>query len=392
MKKNISKLTLIALLLSAFAFVSCNSDDSGSLLPVTSIKVTNADDGVISLIQQDTKQVEVGFYPGNAQDIEGFTFRFTSTDNDIFTVNDEGVVTAVGVGQAVLRIEAINNINIWTLVVIDVEERIFPVTSIYIPEELRIHYIEMNSSLDLGEVVVVNPENATNPEIIFISGNEELALVNERGVVFSRDLTGNVTITVRATDGTNVEATMELRIREVSRTRLDRANWTATVSAANVPANIINGTQTDAFGGFPHQMIDGTGGGLGVIIVKPGATFSGITAPPRPQYAYFVIDMGDSQNFDFIALRHRTTNTSANLRVSEINVYVSSDGVDFVKILERAPIATAATISEVTVDLPGTFNYRYIKVEITGFLNPPAFGNTIQISDFNVGISTWVDL
>jgi uncharacterized protein YjdB len=396
MNKAISKLTIIALLLSAFAFVGCSDNESDSLLPVvTSIRVTNATDGVITLIQQDTKQVEVGFYPPEATDISDFTFRFTSSNADIFTVDANGVVTAIGVGEAVLRVEAVNNSNIWTLVVISVDERIFPVTSIYIPEEYRIVYIETDASFDLGSVITVYPENASNPEVIFISGNEYLAFVNDLGVIHTREWLGNVTITVRATDGSNVEETVELRIREVGRTFLDRTGWSVEVSAAHTPINIINGTQTDAFGGFPHLMIDGSTrngniGDIGAIIVKPGRTFGGITAPT--DYPYFIVYMGANRDFNFVSIRHRRDNSTANLRVAGISVWGSNNGSDFTELLEDADVPVRAGVADVdaAIDLPGTFNYRYVKVYITRY--GLAAGNTIQISDFNVGTSIWLDL
>ena len=47
-----------------------------------------------------------------------------------------------------------------------------------------------------------------------------------------------------------------------------------------------------------------------------------------------------------------------------------------------------ATISSVTVDLPENVSYRYFKLTYDGWSNS---GNTIQISDFNIGNKKFMD-
>ncbi|MDR0331946.1 MAG: hypothetical protein LBI15_00615 [Dysgonamonadaceae bacterium] len=387
--KKIMKLFIATLIMFPLASIGCSDNDTDSLAKVTSLKVSNAEDNIISLIEGDTKQVEIVLYPDESVDKAGYTFKYSSTDVKVFTVDENGVITATGVGEAALRIDAVNNTDMWTICIVSVEERIYPVTSIEIPAEFKVHYIGVEQSFDLGAITVVNPENATNPDVIFISSNEELAFVDENGVIYTRDLFGDVTITVRATDGSNVEATCELRIRNVVYNDLTRTGWNVMLSEAHTPVNIINGTMTDAFGGFPHQMIDGVNPNTGIIIVKPNAVFAGITG--GSYNAYFVLDMGSSQNYNYFRLRHRTNNTSANLRASAVAVFGSNNGEEFTQIIERAAIPTAVAINEARVDLPETVNYRYLKIEIVGFLPAPGSGNTIQISDFNVGLSSFED-
>jgi hypothetical protein len=382
---------LIAVLIALpFTFIGCNSNDEpGTHTKATSLKVSNAEYNVISLIEGDTRKVEIALYPNEAVDRADYTFKYSSTDKTVFIVDENGVITATGAGEAALRVDAVNNTDMWTICIVSVEERIHPVTSIEIPAEFKVHYIGVEQSFDLGAITVVNPGNATNPDVIYISSNEELATVDEYGVIYTRYLLGDVTITVKAADGSNVETTCELRIRNVVYNDLARTEWSVMLSEAHTPVNIINGSLTDAFGGFPHQMIDGVNPNTGIIIVKPNAVFAGITGGAHN--AYFVLDMGSSQNYNYVRLRHRTNNTSANLRASAVAVFGSNNGTDFVEIIGRAPIPTAVAINEVKVDLPETLNYRYLKIEILGFLPAPGNGNTIQISDFNVGLSAFED-
>ncbi|MGL5920805.1 MAG: discoidin domain-containing protein, partial [Bacteroidales bacterium] len=139
--------------------------------------------------------------------------------------------------------------------------------------------------------------------------------------------------------------------------------------------------------GAPECLIDGNLNSC-LVMVKPGKSAGGLTVG-ADEPVFFVIDMQSAQDFDFFKLRHRTSNTSANLRVTKVSAYGSTDGENFTELLKDAPVATAAAIGEVTILLSEKVNYRYFKLQYTGWNNS---GNTIQVSEFNIGNAKFLEL
>lgn len=337
--------------------------------------VTDVPDEVISLIEGDTWNTKVTTLPEGAIDADEYTYRYTTGNDKVFTVDENGVITATGIGESVLTVWSVNNTDMWTTCLVKVEKRIYPVTSITIPEKYQKYYMGVESTFNLGGVVTVNPDNATTPDVVYSSSDAMIAEVNEYGEVYTKAL-GDVTITVKAVDGSNVSATCEVYVRDIDHSSLlDRTNWTVTTSHDYFSDGVINGA--------PECLIDDDEKSC-LALVKPGKLTIG-----KDESVFFVIDMQTPQNFDFFVLRHRTyQNTSANLRVTKVSVYGSNDGENYTEVIKEAPIATAATISSVTVDLPENVSYRYFKLTYDGWSNS---GNTIQISDFNIGNKKFMD-
>lgn len=366
-----------ALLLSGIT--ACEDDnDADTSIKVTRMTVTDVTDEMITLIEGDTWVTKVATLPENAVDSEEYTYRYTTGNEQVFTVDENGVITATGVGEAVLTVWSVNNTDMWTTCLVKVEKRIYPVTSIDIPEKYREYYMGVESTFNLGAIVTVNPENATTPDVVYSSSDGMIAEVNEYGEVYTKAL-GDITITVKAVDGSNVSATCNIHIRDVDHSSvLDRTNWIVTTSHQYFSDGVVNGA--------PECLIDNDNASC-LALVKPGKTAGGITVG-SDESVFFVIDMQTPQDFDFFVLRHRSSNTSANLRVNKVSVFGSNDGENYTEVLKEASIATAATISEVTVDLAEKVNYRYFKLTYEGWSSG---GNTIQISNFNIGSKKFLE-
>lgn len=375
--KKLKYISILAMMV--LAIVACNDNDTTIDVRVERMHITNTEEGMVTLIEGDTWKPEMMVTPDNAIDKDEYTYRYTSGNESIFTVDENGEVTAVGIGEAALTVWSVNNLDMWTSCVVKVEKRIYPVTTIDIPEQYRDYFMTVESTFKLGEVITVTPDNATNPEVVYSSSDNMVAEVNEYGEVYTKAL-GDVTITVSATDGSGVKAECNIHIRDVDYTSLlDRTDWTVSLSHDHFVDAAVSGT--------PESLIDENLNSC-LAMVKPGKSAGGITVG-ADEKAYFIIDMNASQSFDFFKLRHRTSNTTANLRLSKASVYGSNDGENFIELLKNAPIATAASIAEVTVSLPENVSYRYFKLVFEGWSNS---GNTIQIANFNIGNLKYLDL
>lgn len=360
----------LACALFAVLFTACDDDETPAL-KVNRLAVADVAEGTISLIEGDTYATTVTTLPADAVDAGEYAYRYTSGNEKVFTVDESGVVTATGVGEAVLSVWSLNNTDLWTTCLVKVEKRIYPVTSITVAEAYKDYYVAMDRTIKLGETVTVFPENASNPDVIYLSSDPEVAEVNEYGEVYTKGL-GDATITIKSTDGSEVATTCNFHVCNVEYIDLERTNWTVETSHLWV--------SDPKAGGEPENMFDGNTVSS-VLLVKPGKSLGGVTVPAT-DVVYFIIDMQTPQTFDFFKLTHRTDNNTDNLRVKKVSVYGSNDNEEFTEILKGADIPVAKTISDVIVDLPMKVTYRYFKITLDAWSSN---GNTMQISEFNIG-------
>lgn len=351
--------------------VACSDEHGGMTCFVTSMEIAGTEDGLVYMTEGDTWDVKVVTYPDGAADATDYTYIYTGSNEAVFTVNESGVVTATGSGEAVLTVLSSNNTDMWASCVISVEERVYPVTSIEIPDMYLDYYMPPEGTLDLGRLVTVLPENASNAEVVYTSSDSDVVEINSRGEIYAKAI-GDVVITVRAVDGSGVSSGCDIHVREVAEyDDIDRTGWTVSASHDYYPDDVI--------GGQLENLIDDDLNSC-LALVKPGKTHGNISVGADEE-VYFIIDMQQVQTFDYFRLRHRVYgNTTANLRVTQVAVSGSNDGENFDLIVEGQSIATAE--DEITVHLPGVFSYRYFRLQITGWNSA---GNTIQISDFNIG-------
>lgn len=359
------------------AFIACSDNDTDSALKVNQMVISNVDNQTISLIEGDSWNTSVTTLPESATDAEEYAYRYTSSNEAVFTVNESGVITALGVGEAVLTAWSTNNTDMWATCLVKVEKRIYPVTAIIIPEKFLDYHMGVERIFNLGALITVTPDNATTPAVVYQSSDAMIAEVNEYGEVYTKAL-GDVIITVKAVDGSNVTAQCNLHIQNIEYNNLlDRSGWTITTSHPYAP---------DGSTGMPVDMIDSKTTTY-LSLIKPGKTVGSISVGANDA-VYFVIDLKSQQSFDFFKLAHRTSNTSENIRVKKVSLWGSNDGENFIEIVKDIAIAVDKSISEVTVDLPGSVTYQYVKMTYNAWASG---GNTMQISEFNLGNMKFLD-
>lgn len=358
--------------------VSCDSDDDAKedAIRVTKIEVEDVSEDIIIMEVADNYRVQVKLFPETAVDRDAFAYQYSSSNEDVFRVDATGVVTAIGVGEAALRIDAENNTDLWTSVTIRVNSKLFLIESLDIDDAYQDFYIGLDKAIDLTEIVTINPEYATNKGLIYTSDNTAVATVTRRGVVTTVGL-GDAVISIKSDDASNAEASLNIHVRNTAYQNLNREGWGVATSHPYFPdASVI---------GSPESLIDapdayGTveGEPTCLCLVKPGKSLGGITVGSDEE-VHFILDMKKEEEFSAFRLRHRIKNNSANLRLIEASVYGSNNGVDFESVAKGLRID--AEQNEVIVDLPKTVSYRYFKLT---YDKMNASGNTVQISDFNV--------
>lgn len=144
--------------------------------------------------------LEVSISPSSATNKE---VTWKSSNEKIVTVNNKGEIKGIKGGTAIITVITADG-GVKETCVVTVRE---PVTTITLNHENYI--LGVNRSFMLK--ATVTSESATNPTVIWESSNPKIATVTQKGKVTGHK-TGTVTITAIAADGSEVEASCEVRV------------------------------------------------------------------------------------------------------------------------------------------------------------------------------------
>ena len=133
----------------------------------------------------------------NPADATNPALTWTSSDPAVATVDNEGNVTAVAVGEAVITATSAADLTTKASCKVTVKAAYIPVESVTI-ESAEIE-VEVGVSVQLQ--ATVNPSNATEPDLTWSSSDETIASVDNNGLVKGLRL-GEAIITAKAGDKT----------------------------------------------------------------------------------------------------------------------------------------------------------------------------------------------
>ena len=143
----------------------------------------------------ETVSLSMRVEPENA---EYETVNWTSSDEDIATVDAEGVVSGIAIGSAVITAEISGQTAACNVSVTGI-----PVESV----SLDVQQLELNIGETYTLQATVLPENATDKGIKWSSDDSEIATVDESGLVTAVSL-GETVITVITDDGSKTASCM----------------------------------------------------------------------------------------------------------------------------------------------------------------------------------------
>ncbi len=192
---------------------------------VTSVTL---DQSELTIERTYTAQLSATIAP---EDADNRTVSWTSDNEEVATVDENGQVTAVGVGEANITATAVDGSGVTATCKVTVTPKL--VTSVILDEsELT---IEKNFTEQLTATVA--PDDADNLSLTWTSDNEEVATVDENGLVTAVG-EGTATITATANDGSGVAASCVVTVTfidgiadiETSKVTVLAANGRITVS------------------------------------------------------------------------------------------------------------------------------------------------------------------
>ena len=177
-------------------------------IPISNISL---DVSTLALKTGDEHQFIPTVEPENALDR---TVTWTSSDETIATVNENGLVTAKSAGTVVITATSNYDPTISSTCHIIVTDPIYKVKSITITGMPKTT-IRPNSNFTLTAIVL--PSSATNNKVTWQSSNTKYATVNSRGSVSIKSAGAGKTVKITATakDGSNVKKTVTFKISKI---------------------------------------------------------------------------------------------------------------------------------------------------------------------------------
>ncbi len=173
----------------------CDAPDAEKV-KVTSITISQEN---VTLKPDDTLQLEATVYPTNATNKKVI---WSSSNDDVAMVTDEGFVLAVAEGEADITAEAADSSGIKAVCHVKVESEKTPIVTI-----VEIKFVESTATIAIKETkqlaVTYNPENASNKTLTWTSTKPAVATVDTEGNVTGVS-EGKTIITAKTTDGSNL--------------------------------------------------------------------------------------------------------------------------------------------------------------------------------------------
>ena len=150
----------------------------------------------------ETLQLVAEAGPSTATDT---SVGFSSDNMDIATVDGEGVITAVAVGEANIKAFAKDGSGLYKICKITV------VPTLMGSIELDNSSLTLRANREAKLTAQIFPVTTTNKEIIWSSSNSSVATVDSEGNIVTK-YKGNATIKATAADGSGVMASCELTV------------------------------------------------------------------------------------------------------------------------------------------------------------------------------------
>lgn len=228
--------------------------------------------------------------------------KYTSSEPEIFTIDENGMVTGKHVGTASVTVESQDGTNVKRTFTIRVTNPDY-ISDVLFKNADNLVAIKGDEPLQLQWSL--NPEAPSHSVIEFVSSDPSVASVSQDGVVTALG-SGTVTITAIATE-TGIQGKPETRLSSSCTVNvysiyqeIDRANWTATATSwqkGNEASNAFDGKASTL---WHNKWNNGTGD------------------PALPQK--FTIDFGSVIEISQIELDRR--NDSNLTDVNSVDVYI----------------------------------------------------------------------
>lgn len=362
--------------------ISCNEDPADSSKEDDKVIWIKADDiqgSTLNLERNASFTIRLNLYPEDAIDKEEYTFQYKSSNEAIATVSEEGVITAIKMGETTINVIPSHNPKLGFAFTVNVVAGKVSVENINLSEEVKNGIVieSLGQTFNLSEHVIIVPEDATNPNVIYSIDKEEIAEIDEFGIIKAL-APGTATITITSSENPIIQAFAALEVKDIPvkvPVTLNRGNWVVTEANEYLT---LSGDETAEI--VRNRVIDEDITST-IKFDKPG---KGNRPADDTNNSYFVIDRNNNNEFlSFRVIQPEGKNSRAC--VTAVTIYgKDSDNETWEVIKENIPIPNSDTAGSDSgeIDLKGNtaHTHRYIKVEITGWNTQSS--STTEMAEF----------
>jgi len=224
----------------------CEVTVEAKVIPVSGITV---DKETLSIVEGEDATLTATVAPEDASDK---TFAWSTSDEKVATVDENGKVTAVAAGTATITATTTDG-GKTAKCEVTVEAKVIPVEGVTVDKET----LEMVEGDEATLAATVAPEEATDKSVTWASSDEAVATVDAEGKV-TAVAPGTATITVTTTDGEKTakcEVTVSAKVIPVESVALDKetlemvegdeASIAATVAPEEATDKTVKWTSSD---------------------------------------------------------------------------------------------------------------------------------------------------
>lgn len=178
--------------ITAYAVDGSGADASCEVEVVRAVSRVTIDKSFLSMLVGDTKELKVKIEPKNAS-YKGAIW--TSSDNNVAMVDEDGVITALAAGSITITASAMDNSGKKAICYVTVNERV-PATAVILSDKV----IVMTSGEQRTVRPVLNPVNSTDG-LTWSTDNSAVASVDEKTGRIKAKSTGTAYITAMTDSG-----------------------------------------------------------------------------------------------------------------------------------------------------------------------------------------------
>lgn len=223
MKKNIY--FLLGMFSFGALFASCNDDDFGKAVTITVENATNLESDIFGVVVTEGQplQLKPFIMPESARS-NAISYHFAGEPTGAIDLSEDGLITPklttpaegaipspLGTDTIIVRVD--DGSNTYVKYPVRVISNIVLVSSITIQSAGQSIEAQNGKTFNLAQYVTINPSNATDKSVTYISEDPTVATVDQNGIVTIVGETGQSTeITVTANDRGKQTATARVKV------------------------------------------------------------------------------------------------------------------------------------------------------------------------------------
>lgn len=349
-------------------------------VPVTGITLDEELRGGVLLEVGETLDVawKVTAEPADATDLAQ---RFYSSNVEVATVSQKGLVTAQKAGITMISIyvggiEAYFTVRVVDQIPVDIASIAFPSSALI-------------TSVGMGyPLVVVTEPLDQNEGVVFTSSDPSIARVDAQSGYMECLQTGEVTITASAARHPEIRAELLVKVTEFFGD-YDRSDWSMSFSHDLYPDGPTKNYDRAAIDNDPSTVL---------MLIRPGKQWgsTNVQKVPADEEIWFTVDMKKARPVNYFRIQHRDA-TKGNMVVrwrGFSRIEGSNDGETFTTVATRVAIPDVEVVEKdisPDIPLPETVEYRYLRFVggTDGFSynggSATSAGSTVQIKEFYLG-------